>query len=76
MNNSRYEVSIYSKENYFSVIIKKDGYIILSVIDNTPEKVVNRLSEVYTIRVNSKQYNDETKLIGRSIRAFRGYVNC
>ena len=76
MNNSRYEVSIYSKENYFSVIIKKDGYIILSVIDNTPEKVVNRLSEVYTIRVNSKQYNDETKLIGRSIRAFRGYAGC
>lgn len=76
MNNSRYEVSIYSKENYFSVIIKKDDYIILSVIDNTPEKVVNRLLEVNTIRVNSLQYNDETKLISRAIRAFRGYVRC
>ena len=76
MNNSRYEVSIYSKENYFSVIIKKDGYIILSVIDNTPEKVVNRLSEVYTRRVNTKQFNDDTRVIEKSLRAFRGYVEC
>ena len=76
MINSRYEVTIYTKANEFTVTIKKDGYIILNVSENTPEKVINRLSEVYTIRVNSKQYNDETKLIGKSLRAFRGYVGC
>ena len=76
MNNSRYEVSIYTKVNEFIVTIKKDGYVLLNVSENTPEKVIDRLSNVYTLRVNTRQYNDETKLIGKALRAFRGYVNC
>ena len=76
MNNSRYEVTIYTKENEFKVSIKKDGYNLLTVTDNTPEKVFNMLSDIYTRRVNGKQYNDEAKLVGKAIRAFRGYVGC
>ena len=76
MNNSRYEVSIYTKVNEFTVTIKKDGYVLLNVSENAPEKVINILSNVYTLRVNTRQYNDETKLIGKALRAFRGYVNC
>ena len=75
MRGQRYEINITAKDNYYTVEVLKNGWRLLAV-EGDYNSVDARLSEVYTIRVNSKQYNDETKLIGRAIKAFRGYAGC
>lgn len=75
MRGQRYEVNITAKDNYYKVEVLKNGWRLLAA-EGDYNTVNARLSEVYTRRVNTKQFNDDTKAIGKSIRAFRGYVEC
>ena len=75
MRGQRYEINITAKDNYYIVEVFKTGWRLLTA-EGDCNNVLARLSEVYTRRVNTKQFNDDTKAIGKSIRAFRGYVGC
>ena len=75
MRGQRYEVNITAKDNYYKVEILKNGWRLLAA-EGDYNTVNARLSEVYTRRVNTKQFNDDTRAIEKSIRAFRGYVKC
>ena len=75
MRGQRYEINISAKDNYYKVEVLKNGWRLLAA-EGDYNTVDARLSEVYTRRVNTKQFNDDTRVIGNSIRAFRGYVNC
>lgn len=75
MRGQRYEVNITAKDNYYKVEVLKNGWRLLAA-EGDYNTVDARLSEVYTRRVNTKQYNDDTRVIGKSIRAFRGYAGC
>ena len=75
MRGQRYEINITAKDNYYKVEILKNGWRLLTA-EGDYNTVDARLSEVYTIRVNTKQFNDDTRAIEKSIRAFRGYVGC
>ena len=75
MRGQRYEINITAKDNYYIVEILKNGWRLLAA-EGDYNTVDARLSEVYTRRVNTKQFNDDTRVIEKSIRAFRGYVEC
>ena len=75
MRGQRYEINITAKDNYYIVEVLKNGWRLLAA-EGDCNSVDARLSEVYTRRVNSKQFNDDTRVIGKSIRAFRGYAGC
>ena len=75
MRGQRYEINIIAKDNYYKVEVLKNGWRIVAV-EGDYNNVDARLSEVYTRRVNTKQFNDDTRAIEKSIRAFRGYVGC
>ena len=75
MRGQRYEINITAKDNYYIVEVLKNGWRLLAA-EGDYNTVDVRLSEVYTRRVNTKQFNDDTRAIGKSIRAFRGYVEC
>lgn len=75
MRGQRYEINITAKDNYYKVEILKNGWRLLAA-EGDYNNVDARLSEVYTRRVNTKQFNDDTRVIGKSIRAFRGYAGC
>ena len=75
MRGQRYEINISAKDNYYKVEVLKNGWRLLAA-EGDYNTVDDRLSEVYTRRVNTKQFNDDTRVIGKSIRAFRGYVGC
>ena len=75
MRGQRYEINIAAKDNYYKVEVLKNGWRLLTA-EGDYNTVNARLSEVYTRRVNTKQYNDDTRVIEKSIRAFRGYVKC
>lgn len=75
MRGQRYEVNITAKDNYYKVEILKNGWRLLAA-EGDYNTVDTRLSEVYNRRVNSRQFNDDTKAIEKSLRAFRGYVRC
>ena len=75
MRGQRYEINITAKDNYYIVEVLKNGWRLLAA-EGDYNTVDARLSEVYTRRVNTKQFNDDTRVIEKSIKAFRGYVNC
>ena len=75
MRGQRYEINITAKDNYYIVEVLKNVLRILAA-EVDCNNVLARLSEVYTRRVNTKQFNDDTRAIEKSIRAFRGYVGC
>ena len=75
MRGQRYEINITAKDNYYKVEVLKNGWRLLAA-EGDCNNVLVRLSVVYTRRVNTKQFNDDTRVIGKSIRAFRGYVGC
>ena len=75
MKGQRYEINISAKDNYYKVEILKNGWRLLAA-EGDYNSVDARLSEVYTRRVNTKQFNDDTRVIEKAIRAFRGYVGC
>ena len=75
MRGQRYEINITAKDNYYIVEVLKNGWRLLAA-EGDYNTVDVRLSEVYTRRVNTKQFNDDTRGIEKSIRAFRGYVEC
>ena len=75
MRGQRYEINITAKDDYYIVEVLKNGWRLLAV-EGDYNTVDARLSEVYTRRVNTKQFNDDTRAIEKSIRAFRGYVEC
>ena len=75
MRGQRYEINISAKDNYYKVEVLKNGWRLLAA-EGDYNTVNARLSEVYTRRVNTKQFNDDTRVIGKSIRAFRGYAGC
>ena len=75
MRGQRYEINITAKDNYYIVEVLKNGWRLLAA-EGDYNTVDVRLSEVYTRRVNAKQFNDDTRVIGKSIRALRGYVEC
>ena len=75
MRGQRYEINISAKDNYYMVEVLKNGWRLLAA-EGDYNTVNARLSEVYTRRVNTKQFNDDTRVIGKSIRAFRGYAGC
>ena len=75
MRGQRYEINITAKDEFYKVEVLKNGWRLLAA-EGDYNNVLARLSEVYTRRVNTKQFNDDTRVIGKSIRAFRGYVEC
>ena len=75
MRGQRYEINITAKDEYYKVEVLKNGWRLLAA-EGDCNNVLARLSEVYSRRVNTKQFNDDTRSIGKSIRAFRGYVGC
>ena len=75
MRGQRYEINITAKDNYYKVEVLKNGWRLLAA-EGDYNTVNARLSEVYTRRVITKQFNDDTRAIEKSIRAFRGYVGC
>ena len=75
MRGQRYEINISAKDNYYKVEVLKNGWRMVAA-EGDYNTVDGRLSEVYSRRVNTKQFNDDTRVIEKSIRAFRGYVGC
>ena len=75
MRGQRYEINITAKDNYYKVEVLKNGWRLLAA-EGDPNNVLSRLNEVYNNRVDNNVINDDTKVIGKSIRAFRGYVGC
>ena len=73
MRGQRYEINISAKDNYYKVEVLKNGWRLLAA-EGDYNNVDARLSEVYTRRVNTKQFNDDTRVIEKSIRAFRVYA--
>ena len=75
MRGQRYEINITANDTYYKVEVLKTGWRLLAA-EGDCTTVLARLTEVYTRRVNTKQFNDDTRVIEKSIRAFRGYVEC
>ena len=73
MRGQRYEINISAKDNYYKVEVLKNGWRLLAA-EGDYISVDARLSEVHTRRVNTKQFNDDTRVIEKSIRAFMGYA--
>ena len=75
MRGQRYEVNISAKDNYYKVEVLKNGWRLLAA-EGDPNNVLSRLNEIYNNRIDNNIINDDTRSIEKSIRAFRGYVNC
>ena len=75
MRGQRYEINITAKDNYYKVEVLKNGWRLLAA-EGDPNNVLSRLNEVYNNRIDNNIINDDTRSIEKSIRAFRGYVNC
>ena len=76
MKGDRYEINIIAKDNNYKVEVLKNGWRMVTVEEYNYNNVLNRLYEIYDSRVNRNVLNDDTRVIEKSIRAFRGYVNC
>lgn len=72
MRGQRYEINITAKDNKYKVEIKKNGWRMVTVGEDTYNKVLNRLYEIYDSRVNRNVLNDDTRVIEKAIRSFRG----
>ena len=75
MRGQRYEINITAKDNYYKVEVLKNGWRLLAA-EGDPNNVLSRLNEVYNNRIDNNIINDDTRAIEKSIRAFRGYVEC
>ena len=75
MRGQRYEINISAKDNYYKVEVLKNGWRMVTA-DGDYKNVLNRLYEIYDSRINRNVVNDDTRVIEKSIRAFRGYVGC
>ena len=75
MRGQRYEINISAKDNYYKVEVLKNGWRMVAA-EGDPNNVLSRLNEVYNNRIDNNIINDDTRSIEKSIRAFRGYVNC
>ena len=75
MRGQRYEINISAKDNYYKVEVLKNGWRMVTV-EGDYNNTLNRLYEIYDSRINRNVINDDTRVIEKSIRAFRGYVNC
>ena len=75
MRGQRYEINISAKDNYYKVEVLKNGWRLLAA-EGDPNNVLSRLNEVYNNRIDNNIINDDTRSIEKSIRAFRGYVDC
>ena len=76
MRGQRYEINITAKDNYYKVEVFKNGWRMVRVEDNNYIKVLDRLFNIYNDRMNRNVVNDDTRVIEKAIRAFRGYVGC
>ncbi len=76
MRGQRYEINISAKDNYYKVEVLKNGWRMVTVEEYNYNNVLNRLYEIYDSRVNRNVLNDDTRVIERAIRSFRGYVGC
>ena len=75
MRGQRYEINITAKDEYYKVEVLKNGWRLLAA-EGDPNNVLSRLNEVYNNRIDNNIINDDTRVIEKSIRAFRGYVEC
>ena len=75
MRGQRYEINIIAKDNYYKVEVLKNGWRMVAA-EGDPNNVLSRLNEVYNNRLDNNIINDDTRAIEKSIRAFRGYVEC
>ena len=75
MRGQRYEINITVKDNYYKVEVLKNGWRMVTV-EGDYNNILNRLYEIYDSRINRNVINDDTRVIEKSIRAFRGYVGC
>ena len=75
MRGQRYEINITAKDEYYKVEVLKNGWRLLAA-EGDPNNVLSRLNEVYNNRIDNNIINDDTRVIEKSIRAFRGYVGC
>ena len=75
MRGQRYEINITAKDNYYKVEVLKNGWRLLAA-EGDYKNVLSRLKEEHKIRIDYNVFDDDTKVIGKSIRAFRGYVKC
>ena len=76
MRGQRYEINITAKDNKYKVEILKNGWRMVAVGEDTSDNILKRLNEIYDNRLNRNVINEDTKVIERTIRAFRGYVGC
>ena len=75
MRGQRYEINITAKDNNYKVEVIKNGWRMITV-EGDCNNILNRLYEVYDSRVNRNVLGDDTRVIEKSIRAFRGYAGC
>ena len=75
MRGQRYEINITAKDNYYKVEVLKNGWRIVAA-EGDYNNVLSRLKEEHKIRIDYNVFNDDTRAIEKSIRAFRGYVKC
>ena len=75
MRGQRYEINITAKDNNYKVEVIKNGWRMITV-EGDCNNILNRLYEVYDSRVNRNVLGDDTRVIEKTIRAFRGYVGC
>ena len=76
MRGQRYEINITAKDNNYKVEVLKNGWRMVTVEEYNYNNVLNRLYEIYDSRVNRNVLNDDTRVIERSIKSFRGYIGC
>ena len=75
MRGQRYEINIAAKDNYYKVEVLKNGWR-MATGEGDSNNVLSRLNEIYNNRIENNVINDDTRVIEKSIRAFRGYVKC
>ena len=73
MRGQRYEINITVKDTMYKVEIIKNGWRMVTVGEDTYNKVLNRLNEIFRDRVRRNVVNDDTRIIERAIRSLRGY---
>ena len=75
MRDQRYEINIIAKDNYYKVEVLKNGWRLLAA-EGDYKNVLSRLKEEHKIRIDYNVFDDDTRVIEKSIKAFRGYVRC
>ena len=75
MRGQRYEINITAKDNYYNVEVLKNGWRIVAA-EGDYNNVLSRLKEEHKIRIDYNVFDDDTRVIEKSIKAFRGYVRC